>query len=292
VAVLAGGPSSEREVSLRSGRAIAASLSTIGYATVLVEVCGRQFELPPRTDAVFIALHGEFGEDGEVQGILERMHIPYTGSGPEACRRIFDKGRAFETLAAAGVPVPPSVIVRSPTSGSPLPLPVVVKPTRQGSSVGCTLVRAPSEWDGALAAALAHNGEAIVQTYLPGRELTVGVLGDRVLPPLEVVAPSGMFTFETKYTAGAAGLRCPAPIPMSLDAELRRLAWRTFQVLGAEGLGRVDIRCSADGRPHVLELNSIPGFTATSLFPRAAAAAGVSFAQLCEQVLNLARRPC
>lgn len=289
--MLAGGPSSEREVSLRSGRAIADALASVGYDVDLVVVNGRQVQLPPRTDAVFVALHGEFGEDGEVQQILERLGIPYTGSSPKGCRRMFDKAAALRRLDAAGIPTPRSVVLRQPTNQSPLPLPVVVKPPRQGSSVGCTLVREEHEWPGAIQTALSYNGEAIVQTYLAGRELTVGVLGDRVLPPVEIVSPDGMFTYNVKYTAGAARLLCPAPIPMSLDAELRRLAWRTFQVLGAEGLGRIDIRCSADGRPHVLELNSIPGFTATSLFPRAAAAAGISFAELCESVLNLARRP-
>ena len=290
VAVLAGGPSSEREVSLRSGRAIADGLASLGHDVDLVVVNGRQFRLPPRTDAVFVALHGEFGEDGEVQEILERLGIPYTGSSPEACRRMFDKSAAMRTLEAAGIPTPPSVMLRHPLGRSPLPLPVVVKPTRQGSSVGCALVRKDSEWPEAIRAALSPNGEALVQAYLGGRELTVGVLGDRVLPPVEIVSPGGMFTFEVKYTAGAAQLRCPAPIPMSLDMKLRRLAWQTFQALGASGLGRIDLRCSEDGQPHVLELNSIPGFTATSLFPRAAAAAGIPFAELCETVLNLARR--
>ncbi|MCX7817616.1 MAG: D-alanine--D-alanine ligase [Kiritimatiellae bacterium] len=292
VAVLAGGPSSEREVSLRSGRAVAAALSSRGYVVELVEVCGTHLQLPARTDAVFIALHGQFGEDGEVQAMLDRLGVPYTGSGAEACRRIFDKGLAWRALAQAGVPTPASVVVSRATASSPLPLPVVVKPTRQGSSVGCHLVRTAAEWGPAVRAALAHNGEAIVQTYLAGRELTVGVLGGRVLPPVEIVPPAGMFTYDVKYTAGAARLCCPAPIAAEFELELRRLAWRTFRVLGAEGLGRVDLRCSEDGRPHVLELNSIPGFTATSLFPRAAAAVGIPFPELCDHVLNLARGPC
>lgn len=292
VAVLAGGPSSERAVSLRSGRAIAAGLQSRGYRVELVVVRGRRFQLPPDTEAVFIALHGEFGEDGEVQEILDREGIPYIGSSAEACRRMFDKRLVVQTLQAAGIPTPLSAVVQSPLPSSPLPLPVVVKPTRQGSSVGCSLVRVPSEWARAVDTALAQNGEALVQAYLPGREFTVGVLGDRVLPPVEIVSPGGMFTYEVKYTVGAARVMCPAPIPMWLDEELRTLAWQTFRVLGAHGLGRIDVRCSADGRPHVLELNSIPGFTATSLFPRAAAAVGLSFGELCEFVLNLARRPC
>lgn len=287
--VLKGGFTAERDVSLRSGAAIARGLRAKGYAVTEIDVESREFALPPKTDAVFIALHGEFGEDGELQAILESKGIPYTGSGPESLRVAFDKKLTRETLAAAGIPVPAGAILTAPSPVCPIALPAVVKPTRQGSSVGCHRVFDADDWFDAVRDALSYHGEAVVETYIPGRELTVGVVGDQVLPVVEIRAPEGYYDYRAKYTKGLTEYLCPAPLKVAETEEAQVLAMRVFRALGAEGLGRVDFRLTPEGGLFVLELNSIPGFTETSLLPKAAAAAGIDFATLCDRILNLAR---
>jgi len=289
VTVLKGGFTAEREVSLRSGAAIARGLRAKGYAVEELDVESREFELPPKTDAVFIALHGEFGEDGELQAILESKGVPYTGSGPASCRLAFDKRLTRETLAAEGIPVPSGAIVTAPSPACPIALPAVVKPTRQGSSVGCHRVFDAEGWFDAVRDALSYHGEAVVEAYIPGRELTVGVVGDQVLPVVEIRTPEGYYDYRAKYTKGLTEYLCPAPLKAAETGEAQALAMRVFRALGAEGLGRVDFRLTPEGGLFVLELNSIPGFTETSLLPKAAAAAGIDFATLCDRILNLAR---
>jgi D-alanine-D-alanine ligase len=285
---LKGGFSAERDISLRSGEAVARGLRSCGYAVTEVDIESDAFDVPVAADAVFIALHGEFGEDGGVQEILDRKGIPYTGSGPEACRLAFDKRLTREALGSAGIAVPEGRIVTKPSPLSPLPLPVVVKPTRQGSSFGCHRVIDPDDWHLAVRDALSYHAEAVVEAFIPGRELTVGIVGDRALPVVEIRAPAGEYDYRAKYTAGLTEYLCPAPLKVAETEAAQELALKVFKALGASGFGRVDFRMTPDGELFVLELNSIPGFTETSLLPKAAQVAGLRFSELCDRILNLA----
>lgn len=288
VAVLMGGPSAEREVSLRSGAAALHGLQESGYTATAVEVTGRAFTLPPGTEAVFIALHGEFGEDGEVQAMLDGMGIPYTGSGSEASRAAMDKILTKKAFTAHGIPTP-AYRVLQPGDEPAFPLPAVVKPVRQGSSFGVHLVRESSQMAAALEDSFRYDGEVLIETYIPGRELTVGVIDREALPVVEIAAPDGWYGYEAKYTPGKTRYFCPAELPEGVRVEAQRLAVAVFDALGCEGFGRVDFRLSPGGGLYVLELNSIPGLTETSLLPKAAAAAGISFAALCDRLMRTAR---
>lgn len=287
VTVLKGGPSSEREVSLRSGAAVAQALRERGYEVAEVEV-GRDgsFAIPPGTEIAFVAMHGQFGEDGGIQAELRRRGVLHTGSSPEACARSFDKSASKPILAAAGIPTPVYEFLRE---GQPrtLPLPVVVKPVRQGSSVGMSRVFAEAEWPAALARALACDGLALVEEFIPGQELTVGMVGDAVFPVVEIVTADGNFDYEQKYTPGKSAHKIPAEIPAEIARACQQAAQATFRALGCAGMGRVDIRLRPDGKFFVLELNNIPGMTTVSLLPDAARAHGWSFPELCERILNV-----
>jgi len=287
VAVLKGGPSAEREVSLRSGAAVAGALRERGYEVTETDLKGMTVSIPDGVEAVFIALHGEFGEDGGVQAILDEKRIPYTGSGAAASRASFDKTETKKLLAEAGIPTPEYEIVSDGLRGS-LPLPLVVKPARQGSSIGVTKVVEERQWKEAVFAALDHGGPAIAERYIEGREITVGILGREALPPVEIVAPGGWYDYASKYTAGACRYLAPAPLGEDIEREAMDLALRTFDALGCRGMGRVDFRLAPDGRLYVLEMNTIPGFTETSLLPKAAACRGIGFSELCDAVMRQA----
>ncbi len=287
VAVLMGGPSSEREVSLRSGRAVSEGLRQAGYEVVEVEVRGRSFDLPPQVEAVFIAMHGEFGEDGQVQDILARKKVPYVGSRPEASRIAFDKARSKQVLIQQSIPTPAFEILR-PGQARTLPLPVVVKPLRQGSSFGCHKVAAEADWPEALADSMNFNGEVLVEAYIDGKELTVGIVDDEILPVIEIRAPDNNYDYRAKYTKGLTEYLVPAPIDAAATQLCRDLSARTYRALAGRGMGRVDLRMSPDGRMYVLELNTIPGFTETSLLPKAASVAGYAFSALCDRILRTA----
>jgi D-alanine-D-alanine ligase len=287
VAVLMGGDSAERDISLRSGRAVANGLREAGYDVREVDVRGRDFDPGAGVEAVFLALHGEFGEDGQMQAELERRGVPYTGSGPEASRAAFDKKLSKQIFAARGIPTADCEILRAGQARG-LPLPVVVKPTRQGSSFGVHAVRSESQWAPALSDALRFGPEVLVEKYIEGRELTVGVVEEEALPIVEIAAPDGWYGFDAKYTAGTTRYLVPAPLDPAVAARCREIGLRTFEALGCEGLGRVDMRLSGDGGIYVLELNSLPGFTETSLLPKAAAAAGMSFPELCDRIMRTA----
>ena len=293
VSVLMGGPSSEREVSFRSGANVAAALREAGVPTVHeVEVAPDcTYTLPDDTEAVFIALHGRFGEDGTIQAQLRRRGIPHTGSSPEASANAFDKSRSKPILAAAGVPTATYQLLASPDQPLAIPLPVVVKPTRQGSSVGVARVFSPDDLPAALAAAFALDPVVLVETFIPGAELTVGIVGDTVLPVLQILAPGDKYDYATKYApaeAGGAVHLCPAPLPQATYDLCQQTALAAFRALHCSGMGRVDIRLSPDNRPYVLELNNIPGLTSLSLLPDMARAHGWSYPALCLNILNLA----
>lgn len=287
VSVLMGGVSEERAVSLSSGAAVAEGLRLAGREVVEVDVLGRDFDLPPDTDAVFIALHGGFGEDGRVQEILEERRMPYTGSGPRSSWLAFNKILAKELFFAHDIPTPNFEVLRSGQRRS-LDLPVAVKPVLQGSSFGMHRVTRESDWDAALEDALSYHGEVIVEPWIEGRELTVGVVCSEALPVLEIRAPGNNYDYRAKYTKGVTEYIVPAELDARSTLMCRRIALKTFEVLGCRGFGRVDMRMSADGSVYVLELNTIPGFTPTSLLPKSAAAAGYGFSDLCDRIIQSA----
>jgi len=287
VAVLKGGVSSEREVSLLSGAAVAQGLHEGGYEVAEADIVSRDFSIPEGVEAVFVALHGEFGEDGGIQQVLAGMGLPFTGSGAGSSRVSFDKVLTRERLAANGIPVPRGEVLRV-SADRAIPLPLVVKPPCEGSSVGCHIVSSEAGWEAAFADAVRFSGDALVEEYIPGRELTVGVVDGQVLPVVEIQPASEWYDYEAKYVTGETQYTVPAKLDTETAAGLQSIALKTFECLGAEGFGRIDFRLSPEGKPYVLELNTIPGFTATSLLPKAAQAAGIGFSELCCRIMELA----
>lgn len=287
VAVLMGGVSSEREISLASGAAVVEGLQQAGYHVQGIDVQSRELALPSEIEAVFIAMHGEFGEDGEIQSMLAKKKIPFTGSGAEASRIAFDKCRTRKTALCAGVPVPAgSFVVDDP--GCPEQLPVVIKPPREGSSIGVHKVDSPEQWTEAARDTLSCGQGMLIEAYIPGRELTVGIVGHQVLPIVEICAPQGNYSYEAKYTKGKTEYRVPAPLQNRLAAQCQNYALNIYRAIGCSGMARVDFRLSPDNKPYLLELNTIPGFTQTSLLPKAAAAFGWDFSSLCSRIMTMA----
>ena len=288
VAVLMGGTSSERAVSLRSGQAVGAALGEAGYDVTLVE-CGHDAAAlvaaldAARPDVVFNALHGRFGEDGCVQGLLELMRLPYTHSGVMASAAAMDKAQARRLFEAAGLPVARGRVVRR-GEPAPLPRPYVVKPLNEGSSVGVHIVAAGSNAD-PLGAWPFTGDQVLVEEFIPGRELTVAVMGDRALGVLEITSDHGFYDYDAKYAPGGSRHIMPAPLPAVDYAEAGRLAVAAHQALGCRGVSRADLRYD-DTHPGekprlvLLEVNTQPGMTATSLVPDIAAHAGLSFPEL------------
>lgn len=291
VAVWMGGPSSEREVSLRSGAAVARGLRTKGLDVEEV-VIGADLSFTMRDDreAVFIALHGHFGEDGGAQSAVRRIGLPHTGSSPGASARAFDKSKSKPVLVAAGIPTPAFELLKRGMAKT-LPAPVVVKPVRQGSSVGVQMVRNEADWPAAFETALSYDDDILVEEYIPGRELTVALIEGEAYPIVEILAPDGNFDYAAKYTAGLTRYETPASLDENCTKRCQKYAEATFRALGCSGMGRVDIRLRPDGEIFVLELNNVPGFTETSLLPKAAAVRGLEFPDLCEKILDLAIGP-
>jgi D-alanine-D-alanine ligase len=296
VAVLLGGLSAERSISLRTGAAIARALRANGHDVVEIDVdqdlALRLKEVRP--EVAFIALHGSLGEDGCVQGLLEVMGIPYTGSGVCASAVAMDKRLTKELLKLHGISTPgwldlSRAELEAVSDALPFGYPAVVKPNSQGSTVGIHIVNEARQLGEALADSVHFDDRILVEQYIPGREVTVGVLNGQVLPVLEVVPKSGFYDFESKYTPGQTDYLCPAPIGDALTQECQRLGLRTYQVVGCEGAARVDIRINPEGQCFVLEINTIPGMTETSLIPKAAAHIGKSFGDVCESILAGAR---
>lgn len=303
IGVLMGGQSSEREVSLRTGQAVYQSLIRRGYDAVTIDVTDHLYEdLKNRKVAIaFLSLHGPGGEDGTIQGFLDTIGMPYTGSGVTASAVGMHKGVTKTVLAAYDIPVPAGTVVirgRTPSltttlKTAKLKLPVVVKPASQGSTIGVTIVRQVKQWRDALALAHQYETEAMVEAYIPGHEVTVGVLGravgaPRVLPAVEIVAPDGFYDFTAKYQKNMTRYLCPASLPARVLQRIGALGRRAYQVLGCDGAARVDLRITPKGRPYVLEVNTVPGMTETSLLPMAAAQAGIDYDSLVEWILQSA----
>lgn len=292
VAVLKGGSSAEREVSLRSGAAVARALREAGVIVTELDVRGPDFELPFGTEVVFVALHGTFGEDGSVQQILEECKVPYTGSGPAASARAFDKVAAKQAFVAAKIPTPRYKVLEAARPDAArlarLELPLVVKPARQGSSVGIEIVRHRSELEQACVDAGRYDEQLVVEEFVEGRELTVGIFEDRPLPVVEIRPRQKFFNYEAKYTPGQTDYVVPARLDRVTAARAQFLAHKAHNCLGCRDLSRVDLMLGENGALYVLEVNTIPGFTATSLVPKAAKAAGLSFQKLCFRLVEMA----
>lgn len=299
VAVLMGGTSNERAVSLVSGTNVADALASLHEFEVVPVVLDADNldALPADVDACYIALHGGWGENGGVQAALDARGIPYTGPGARASRLAMDKIETKKVLDAAGIPNAPWCVVGDADAACaeadlPLPLPVVVKAPRDGSSVGVYVVKSFDQWADAVRNAVRIDrekfggaGEALVEAFIPGREMTAGVLGHEALPVIEIRAPGGWYGYEEKYNSAAT--RYPFPTDDFLP-EMQRLALAAFDATGCRGVTRVDFRITPEGRMFVLELNTSPGMTGHSLVPKAAAKHGIPFPGLCRRVLEAA----
>jgi D-alanine-D-alanine ligase len=294
VAVLLGGMSAEREVSLRSGAQVITALRIAGYEVVPVEVTSDLTALikalTPPPDVVFNALHGRFGEDGSIQGVLDYLGLPYTHSGVRASALAMDKAAAKAVFSHAGLPVAPHRIIEISelADHDPLPPPYVVKPVNEGSSVGVSIVF-PGDNDGARIAQEWNFGPAMVEQYIPGRELTVAVLEDRALAVTEIVAEKKFYDYHSKYAAGGSRHVIPAEIPEAVTAEAKNIALAAHRALGCRGASRSDLRYDdVSGRLVLLEVNTQPGMTPTSLLPEQAAYAGMDFPSLCAWMVERA----
>src|SRR5437870_10117718 len=294
IAVLMGGPGSERDVSLATGRGVSKALRSLGAEVIDVNVRDENFALPNDVELAFIALHGTFGEDGQVQRILEKREIAYTGEGVEGSEIAFDKIRSKEKFRQHEVTTPYWQVVQlgqRPT----IPLPFVLKAPRQGSTVGVYIIKHEREIDSAMADAAKYDRELLVEKFVPGHELTIGILGDQALPILEIIPKGGFYDFTNKYpflnpkAGGAAEHVCPAKIDPDKTKEIQELAWGAYRALGLQVYSRVDVILSETGQPFVLEINTIPGMTEASLLPEAAAAAGISYVDLCTRIIALSR---
>ena len=290
VTVLMGGLSTEREVSLRSGAAAAHALTEAGYTVSSIDMGSDMAQLATdliahRPDVVFNALHGRFGEDGCIQGLLNVLGIPYTHSGLLASAAAMDKAFARRLFQQAGIPVAEGMLIRKgQVSGDPMPRPYVVKPLNEGSSFGVHIVRAGDPQNPLLSWPFAGD-EVLVESFIPGRELTVAVMGDRALGVLEITSDRGFYDYDAKYAPGGSRHVMPAPLPAMDYEEALRLALAAHQVLGCRGVSRTDLRYddTQPGQPprlYVLEVNTQPGMTATSLVPEIAAHQGISFPDL------------
>jgi D-alanine-D-alanine ligase len=297
IAVLMGGLSAEREVSLASGAAVLDALKDAGYKATPVVYDGpglvrKLYEIKP--DLVFLALHGKFGEDGTVQGLLETMGLPYTGAGVTGSAIAMDKAITKKLLKYHNIPTAEFVTLLQDSADASIVgcigYPVVVKPATQGSTIGMSFVYSEDELAPALKLAFSHDMEAVVEKYIEGREVTAGILGGNALPLVEIVPKSGVYDYDAKYLTHDTKYVCPAELDEALEKRVKALAKEVFSVLQGYGYARVDFRVDREGNPYVLEMNTLPGMTSTSLLPKAALAAGLSFVQLIELMLEGALR--
>lgn len=299
VAVLRGGTSAEREVSLNTGAQVAAALQQHGHRSTPLDTADLTFIDALRSehfDAVFICLHGRLGEDGTIQGLLEILGLPYVGSGVLASALAMDKVASKHIFVAAGLRTPAFATLRQmPEDVSALAdslgPKLVVKPASEGSSVGMSIVHSPSELAPALELAFRHDTTVLVEQFVSGAEVTVGVLGNEeleALPTLEVVPEHEFYDYESKYVPGMSRHIIPARVSEALRAECQRVAIEAHRALGCRGLSRSDMIVTQTGEVHLLELNTIPGMTSTSLLPDSARAAGIAFPELCDRLVHLA----
>jgi D-alanine-D-alanine ligase len=294
VAVLMGGPSSEREISLMSGTGVLGALREKGVDAHAFDPAERDlFELKRDGFArVFIALHGRFGEDGTVQGALETLKIPYTGSGVMASALAMDKWRTKLVWLASGIPTPRYRVVDASTDWmrvvAELGLPLIVKPVREGSTIGITKVAKVDHDELAIAytEAARHDSLVLVEEFVTGQELTASIVNGRALPLIRIEAPQGNYDYHSKYFSDETKYFCPAGLPEEKELEIRAMCLRAFDIVGCAGWGRLDLILRGDGTFSILEVNTSPGMTGHSLVPMAARSAGMSYADLCVEILR------
>jgi D-alanine-D-alanine ligase len=294
IAVLMGGPGAERDVSLATGKAIHKALTVAGYDAVTVDVTGTTVEIPQDTDLAFNAIHGTFGEDGQLQDLLEARGIPYTGAGSASSKLAIHKSLAKERFVAASVPTARSETLSLSPGLLPHPTikaPLVIKPPLEGSSVGIQIVKEQENVPSALLKAAEKYSEVLIEEFIEGKELTVGILNGEPLPIVHIIPPDGDYDFSSKYPwlSGGKGSQyiCPAELDEETTRSVQEAAVAAYKALGIEVYARVDVLLDKDNRPFVLEANTIPGMTETSLLPKAAAAGGIHFPALCQTIAEL-----
>ena len=294
VGVLFGGKSAEREVSLKSGAMVLAALKAKGVDAHAFDPRDRSLDAlaAERFERVFIALHGRYGEDGTMQGALELLGIPYTGSGVLASALAMDKWRTKLLWQAAGVPTPPYVMLTRETDfravANHLGLPIMVKPANEGSSIGMSKVRRAQDLEEAFALAVNYDDVVIAEKFVEGTELTGGILGDIALPLIRLETPRDFYDYEAKYLADDTRYIVPCGLAADKEREVQELGLAAFRTLGCRGWGRVDLMLDREGRPWFLEVNTSPGMTDHSLVPMAARHAGIAFEELCVRILGMA----
>lgn len=303
-----GGASAEREISLKTGKAIAESLMRKGLKVISIDV-GRDIAkrlLKERIDLAFIALHGRGGEDGTMQGLLELLGIPYTGSGVLASALALNKVQAKKVFKFHGLPVPEFRVLKKgqarlpaclPTrqarqgsriKGQEFSLPLVIKPAREGSTIGLSIIHSKRDLKEAIEKAFQYDEEIILEEYIEGKEVTVGIVGDEALPVIEIRPKDAFYTYEAKYIKGLTNFIIPAPLPQKVYSRVQEIALAAYHALGCRHFARVDMIVNKKNRPYLLEVNTIPGMTETSLLPQAAAKWGISFDNLVLKILELA----
>ena len=302
IGVVMGGTSAERDVSLATGGAVARALEGAGHEVARLDLSSGRDALKAlastRMDVAFLALHGRLGEDGCVQGVLEVLGIPYTGSDVLASALAMDKLKAKELFRHHNVPTPPYYEIRAEEAGHAVELhgsfgfPVVVKPRREGSSIGVALAHDAKELETAVAVGLSHDRSVLVERFVKGREIAVGLLDDRVLGAIEIAKKRDLYDYEAKYTPGASEYFIPARVPATRMRGVLNIAEHAARALGTRGACRVDLLVTEGMNEYVLEVNTLPGMTPTSLLPKIAEAAGFGFTELCETIVAraLARR--
>jgi len=288
-----GGLSREREISLKTGKAILKALTEKGYTACPIDVGQDIAEtlFKEKIECAFIALHGRFGEDGTIQGMLELMRIPYTGSGVLASALALHKIMAKKIFLCEKIPTPSFEVFQRQEIGKDLlrnislPLPLVVKPAREGSTIGVSIARTEEELILALKEAAKYDEEILVEEFMKGKEITIGILEDIPLPVIEIVPKSGFYDYHSKYTKGETQYIIPARIPREKYLSAQEMSLKAFQALGCSGCARVDLMTDENGDPFVIDVNTMPGMTETSLLPQAASYAGIAFEDLVERIL-------
>jgi len=300
VAVLMGGPSSEREISLISGKAVSGALNSRGFKVDEVDLDAKAYSLlqEMRPDVVFVALHGRPGEDGTVQGMLEVLNLPYTGSDVLGSALAIDKARSREFLMGHGIPLPRGVVLSGieelPAALAELKKqnvdpPLIIKPTQAGSSVGLSRVTEEKDIRGAVENAFKYSPEVLIEECLTGPEVTISIIGNGkpiILPTIEIISEKGIYDYEAKYTPGMSHHIIPPDIDPEKVRKAEEMAFRAYRLMGLKGCGRGEVMFDSEMRPRFLEFNTIPGMTEVSLLPDSARAAGIEFGELCERLIE------
>lgn len=302
IGVLMGGTSAERKISLKTGKAILQALKRRGLKAIPIDV-GKDIAtrlLEERVDLAFVALHGRGGEDGTIQGLLELLRIPYTGSGVLASALALNKVQAKKVFKFHGLPVPRFQVLKKEDPGASLsagkagiqdlrfPLPLVIKPAREGSTIGLSIICNRRDIGKAIKKAFRHDQEVMLEEYIKGKEVTVGIVGNEILPVIEIRPKNAFYTYEAKYIKGLTDFIIPARLPKKVYSQVQMIALAAYHALGCRHFARVDIIVSKENKPYLLEVNTIPGMTVTSLLPQAAAKKGMAFDDLVLKILKLA----